>query len=397
MPAHTPLFEYNMYPFPASRYHQGSFSSASSSSSASLLPTAGGDTLTSFATRPSWSAQAVDSQHPPSEYDSPTGTPYSEYGSPFEQDQYATNVASQSVGYPESSQRTHVPEAAFGQAMYAPRFYTSADSSSVSSRSPHTPEDEHVAYRFPTSPQHTSVSHTDNAMRATHGAWHEYTNTTPSTFDRLSSQSITSYSRSLAANAQSVLASRPLTSPISAQDSQSGFSRGADRESPRLSSFAYQSRLHAAEGLGEPGNPSVVPPLVFDGEEYDDDSECSLPSAGPDMYRSSYQTSAQYHSEESVGALSASSSRDSGGELGNTTPPPDSSTSSPRMHSERAPTERPKSGQKKSKMHQCTVCQKWFPRPSGLATHMNSHSGAKRMFSVSSRADILTHSLSVDI
>ncbi|KAI0346410.1 hypothetical protein BDW22DRAFT_1302251, partial [Trametopsis cervina] len=32
---------------------------------------------------------------------------------------------------------------------------------------------------------------------------------------------------------------------------------------------------------------------------------------------------------------------------------------------------------KKSKMHQCPVCTKWFPRPSGLATHMNSHSGAK--------------------
>ncbi|KAI0631248.1 hypothetical protein C8Q77DRAFT_1062041 [Trametes polyzona] len=28
-------------------------------------------------------------------------------------------------------------------------------------------------------------------------------------------------------------------------------------------------------------------------------------------------------------------------------------------------------------MHQCTVCFKLFPRPSGLATHMNSHSGAK--------------------
>ncbi|KAH9933782.1 uncharacterized protein B0H18DRAFT_870374 [Fomitopsis serialis] len=28
-------------------------------------------------------------------------------------------------------------------------------------------------------------------------------------------------------------------------------------------------------------------------------------------------------------------------------------------------------------MHQCKVCLKLFPRPSGLATHMNSHSGAK--------------------
>lgn len=32
---------------------------------------------------------------------------------------------------------------------------------------------------------------------------------------------------------------------------------------------------------------------------------------------------------------------------------------------------------KRSKMHQCSICLKIFPRPSGLNTHMNSHSGAK--------------------
>lgn len=48
------------------------------------------------------------------------------------------------------------------------------------------------------------------------------------------------------------------------------------------------------------------------------------------------------------------------------------------MLPERQGGERSKATQpKKSKMHQCNVCQKWFPRPSGLATHMNSHSGAK--------------------
>lgn len=31
----------------------------------------------------------------------------------------------------------------------------------------------------------------------------------------------------------------------------------------------------------------------------------------------------------------------------------------------------------KSKMHTCLLCQKSFPRPSGLRTHMNSHSGDK--------------------
>jgi hypothetical protein len=33
---------------------------------------------------------------------------------------------------------------------------------------------------------------------------------------------------------------------------------------------------------------------------------------------------------------------------------------------------------RKNKMHRCPLCDKLFPRPSGLATHMNSHSGAKR-------------------
>lgn len=33
---------------------------------------------------------------------------------------------------------------------------------------------------------------------------------------------------------------------------------------------------------------------------------------------------------------------------------------------------------KRSKMHQCNICSKWFPRPSGLATHLNSHNGLRR-------------------
>ncbi|KAH9061143.1 hypothetical protein EDB87DRAFT_487840 [Lactarius vividus] len=38
---------------------------------------------------------------------------------------------------------------------------------------------------------------------------------------------------------------------------------------------------------------------------------------------------------------------------------------------------RTRSSSRKPKMHQCQTCKKWFPRPSGLATHMNVHSGAK--------------------
>ncbi|KAF9030369.1 hypothetical protein BDZ89DRAFT_949821 [Hymenopellis radicata] len=32
---------------------------------------------------------------------------------------------------------------------------------------------------------------------------------------------------------------------------------------------------------------------------------------------------------------------------------------------------------KKSKMHQCEICQHEFPRPSGLRTHMNSHNNIR--------------------
>ncbi|KAJ3544744.1 hypothetical protein NM688_g5708 [Phlebia brevispora] len=153
------------------------------------------------------------------------------------------------------------------------------------------------------------------------------------------------------------------------------------RVSPRL--FSFPSRLPNITRLGEPGNPSVVPPLVFDGEEYDDESECSLPSAASDVYRSyqSVQSPAQYSSSTSESGMSYSASipqngRNDSRSMRSSTPPPDSETSSPRM-TERLPQERSKSSHKKSKMHQCTICSKWFPRPSGLATHMNSHSGAK--------------------
>jgi Zinc finger, C2H2 type len=37
---------------------------------------------------------------------------------------------------------------------------------------------------------------------------------------------------------------------------------------------------------------------------------------------------------------------------------------------------------RKNKMHQCPVCPKSFPRPSGLETHMNSHTGARRTSTV---------------
>ena len=48
----------------------------------------------------------------------------------------------------------------------------------------------------------------------------------------------------------------------------------------------------------------------------------------------------------------------------------------------------------KSKMHTCSLCQKSFPRPSGLRTHMNSHSGDKRMSSCVAFPYLLTQLVS---
>ncbi|KAJ6627977.1 hypothetical protein B0H10DRAFT_319705 [Mycena sp. CBHHK59/15] len=41
---------------------------------------------------------------------------------------------------------------------------------------------------------------------------------------------------------------------------------------------------------------------------------------------------------------------------------------------------------KPPKMHQCDICVKQFPRPSGLQTHMNIHNNAKRAFLRSPRS-----------
>jgi len=62
---------------------------------------------------------------------------------------------------------------------------------------------------------------------------------------------------------------------------------------------------------------------------------------------------------------------------------PPTSVSSTQSHLDHQPTiggpqEPPKKKVKKVKMHPCSICGKEFPRPSGLQTHMNVHSGARR-------------------
>ena len=393
MSLHTPPFDdqyYHQYQYATTghRYQQGSFPAAPTG--ATLLGGAAADTLTSYASRQSWSA---GSQHG-SDYDSPNSTPYSEYGPPLEQEYYMnTAPSSQSVAYPESSQRTHVSDATYN-AMYNNARYSSPPSTGgISPRTSNSPEEELASYQFTTDSPHnpSPVLSTDSTLRGGHGSWQDFTESPAASYDRITSHASGSYPRSqttLSSHLNNLPAmpvrSRPTPLPPQ-QDVLSAFPSGrvAARSSPTLPSHSTHLRMHGS--LGEPGNPSVVPPLVYDGEEYDDESEGSPPSAGADVYRSTYhqsmQSSGRSSIDESSGSISASSSGDNGGDLRSPTPPPDSSLSSPRLSAERPSGERSKpSCQKKSKMHQCTVCQKWFPRPSGLATHMNSHSGAKRTY-----------------
>lgn len=392
MPSQTSFYDdpyYQSYTLANPRYHQGSFSSAPTQPTPAILaPTT--ETLTSYGTRPSWT---TGSQHTGSEYGSPSGTPYSEYGPSSEQDYYASS-ANATVGYPESSQRTHVSGATY-PTMYSTR-YTDA-LANAPSRIPGTPEEEQVSFRYADashsnySPHHhhSSPIPSDTNRRTDHGSWRDASDPS-SAFDRLPSQIAASYPRTDAVsqlNGQGsvpyLLARSPPVPVSPPHDARTDYSsRQMGRVSPRLPVYAFHSRLPGISRLDEPGNPSVVPPLVFDGEEYDDESECSLPSATSDAYRSAYQpvqSPAQFSSSTSESGLSYSapipqSGRSDARSLRDSaTPPPDS----PRM-AERPNSERSKSSHKKSKMHQCGICNKWFPRPSGLATHMNSHSGAKR-------------------
>ncbi|EKM58032.1 uncharacterized protein PHACADRAFT_251994 [Phanerochaete carnosa HHB-10118-sp] len=375
MPLNAPLFDdqlYHQYQYAATsqRYHQGSYPSAAS---ASILGGATGDSLTSYGSRQSWS---TGSQHG-SDYDSPNSTPYSEYGPPLEQEYYSnanSTSSTQSVAYPESSQRTHVSNSAYNT-MYNSRYYSPSTGSAMSSRTSRSPEEELASYSFTESSHNPSpVLGAESALRGGRSSWQDFSDTS---YDHLTS---TSYSRSQP-SASSQLGGLPGLSgrsrPPTQQDVLSSFV--GRRDSATLPS--HSSHLRLPGNLGEPGNPAVVPPLVYDGEEYDDESEGSLPSASADVYRSTYQavqSSRRSSTDEMAGSISGSSGGDNSVEPRSPTPPPDSALSSPHMLPERQGGERSKPTQpKKSKMHQCTVCQKWFPRPSGLATHMNSHSGAK--------------------
>ncbi|KAI0763466.1 hypothetical protein BD413DRAFT_582636 [Trametes elegans] len=167
-----------------------------------------------------------------------------------------------------------------------------------------------------------------------------------------------------------------------------------DVHSPRSGPYPVPIRRDSMDSLPDPISPSSVPGLVFDADDYDDDSESSLPSAASDVQRLPYRPPPQASADDrdydaaagrdwsrtslegQYGAPGASAlALDEGvrQQARSPEPSPDAEPVTP----EGPQAERARPPQKKSKMHQCTVCYKLFPRPSGLATHMNSHSGAK--------------------
>ena len=171
-----------------------------------------------------------------------------------------------------------------------------------------------------------------------------------------------------------------------------------DVHSPRSAPYAVPMRRDSLESVSvpDPISPSSVPGLVFDGDDYDDDSESSLPSAASEVHRLPYRNQAAEEREFELASREWSRSSDGSSTAVGLDEGPEPAGTSMDVERERERMgstgrvtppeggaghhhhERTRPPQKKSKMHQCTVCFKLFPRPSGLATHMNSHSGAKR-------------------
>ncbi|CAL1699702.1 unnamed protein product [Somion occarium] len=331
--------------------------------------------------------------------ESPLSTPYSETGS-ADSSYYMGDVASHAVGYPESSQRTHLPDAAYAAAIYQSRFHGGVSSvdDTTSYNSQGVANGRHALHSA--SCQFISSSEgSELPVSARHDA-HNNPSTTSTTVQQFSPQRLmgmtgpgfspqTGNFESTHSPPSSIQRSIP-TSPQS-QPLSYFYPDTRDLHYPPPLSIYPNSHSNAIARLGEPGSPSVVPPLVFDvdiGDEYEEGSECSLPSASSDTSRSSDRDMPSSIRDGAGGrGLSdewQQSGRDSDAQHGDTGSPIEYDAQSPTLSSSTlaSPTlsnenhEHGKSS-KKSKMHQCNICAKWFPRPSGLATHMNSHSGAR--------------------
>lgn len=341
--------------------------------------------------------------------DSPLGTPYSETGS-TDSAYYMADASSHTVAYPESSQRTHLSDGVAFAAMYhndfnhelaamAGQLSSSSTPSATSNRVNQLPSNA-SSYR-----QLSSSQARERAPRTNMTTSSPYSLETPPSNGRLSPQRLMGYpslastrsSTNSQANVQSVQSNTLSHSTPASPRSHTDFHSSAPmpmHTSPTLQAYEYHRSAAAMHRLGEPGSPSVVPPLVFDGEageEYEDESEYGSLGSDLSRHQSLRQGNHQYSGAQGHGgddwASNGFDHHRSFDDNGSPSSQHSQFESQSPMHgadlelSPQLGSEDGGKATKKSKMHQCTVCAKWFPRPSGLATHMNSHSGARRKFS----------------
>ncbi|KAI0916027.1 hypothetical protein AcV5_003480 [Taiwanofungus camphoratus] len=358
----------------------------------------------SFAPRQSWvfDVHNLDLEYP----DTPSDVAYCERGA-ASTNYYANSTPSQLVGYPESSQRTLLHEAAYAGGYALPYHEVPVP---YRNEMPSSADAGQYAIDPTGGVRHRSRGgEGDVERRGAYGSNGQYLDGRADFEHAASAHRLLSQSTSgLLSHAGGSSTSTPIhpmlhvfpagspTSPLPPIISDS--STLTDAQSPRLASYALQTRRNSSESVHDPTSPSAVPPLVYDGEigeDCDDDSESSPPSAASELARTPYPAGTgmerpsretHVHDNWSQSSLdSAYSGTSSAQEFENflqqrtrsPNPPSEGDSSTTASPSESKSSERIRPIQKKSKMHQCTVCSKLFPRPSGLATHMNSHSGAK--------------------
>ncbi|KAL1948987.1 hypothetical protein VTO73DRAFT_10793 [Trametes versicolor] len=307
---------------------------------------------------------------------------------------------SQLVGYPESSQRTLLHDASYGGGMYGVPYsnptttfsYQNGYSSATSSPS----EDLQSALDSQTSltrtgyrgnlagmPERRSSYTLTNSNQYLDGRGELYGPGGPT---RMSSSASLTHLGGSPTSYSSAQAYGSSSYPHLTSDAASHM---MDVHSPRAAPYPIPLRRDSLDSLPDPISPSSVPGLVFDADDYDNDSESSLPSAASEVQRVPYRgaQSSEEREFEAAGRAdwgqgqyaSSSVCLDDASRQQACSPEPgsaDTDGGSP-VTPDGPHSERTRAPQKKSKMHQCTVCYKLFPRPSGLATHMNSHSGAK--------------------
>jgi hypothetical protein len=149
---------------------------------------------------------------------------------------------------------------------------------------------------------------------------------------------------------------------------------------PSDNSMKYHSPHHATKygydstPIATP-SPTIVTPSLTMPDLHGHFSESSLSSAFNDQNadciahsESSSPPPSHSGSESSTQPSEAPFSRSGSVVASNARPATVAITTTPRRR-----------GKKKlSKMHECDICHKQFPRPSGLTTHQNSHAGIKR-------------------